>query len=82
MTENNNVVEQHGCIVCGKIHTMLVVYSPSGKMIDCMVTSPGGRVVPDKLRPLASCNTHSEADVDTALARHYPGMKLEEDSEV
>lgn len=75
------MVEQHGCIVCGKIHTMLVVYSASGKMIDCTVTSPGGRVIPDKLRPLASCNTHSNAEVETALARHYPGMEEEEDKE-
>ena len=82
MTKNKNIVEQHGCIVCGKVHTMLVVYSLSGEMIDCTVKSPGGRVVPDKLRPLASCNTHSEADVDTALAKHYPSMKQEEDSEV
>ena len=81
MTENKNMVEQHGCIVCGKIHTMLVVYSASGKMIDCTVTSAGGRVVPDKLRPLASCNTHSKAEVETALAKHYPGMEEEEDKE-
>jgi predicted naringenin-chalcone synthase len=80
MTENKNMVEQHGCIVCGKIHTMLVVYSASGKMIDCTVTSPGGRRVLDKLQPLASCNTHSKAEVDTSLARHYPGMEEEEDN--
>ena len=81
MTENKNMVEQHGCIVCGKIHTMLVVYSASGKMIDCTVTSAGGRVVLDKLRPLASCNTHSKAEVETALARHYPGMEGKEDKD-
>lgn len=81
MSENTNRVEQHGCIVCGKIHTMLVVYSPSGKMVDCTVTSPGGRVIPDKTRPLASCNTHSKAEVDFALTRHYPGMEQAEDKE-
>ena len=53
MTKNKNIVKQHGCIVCGKVHTMLVVCSPSGEMIDCTVTSHGGRVVLDKLRPLA-----------------------------
>ncbi len=81
MAENYNLVEQHGCIVCGKIHSMLVVYSASDKMIDCTVTSPGGRVVPDKLRPLVSCNIHSKAEVDNALASHYPGMEQKEDSE-
>jgi hypothetical protein len=81
MSENANRIEQHGCIVCGKLHTMLVVYSPSGRMVDCTMTSPGARVVPDKNRPLASCNSHSEAEVDFALAKHYPGMEQEEEME-
>jgi hypothetical protein len=81
MSENTNRVEQHGCIVCGKLHTLLVVYSPSGTVVGCTVTSPGGRVVPDKTKPLASCDTHSEAEVDYALTRHYPGMEQKEDKE-
>jgi hypothetical protein len=81
MSENTNRIEQHGCIVCGKLHTMLVVYSPSGRMVDCTVTSPGGWVVPDKNRSLVSCNSHSKSEVDFALAKHYPGMEQEEDQE-
>ena len=79
MSDNTNRVEPHGCIVCGKIYNLLVVYAPSGLMVACTVTSPGGRVVPDTVRPLAACNTHSRAEIETALTRHYPGMEQAED---
>ncbi len=81
MAENTNRVEQHGCIVCGKIHTLLVVYTPSGKMFGCTVTSPDGRVVPDDVRPLVACNSHSKSEVDDALESHYPGREQPEDKE-
>jgi len=81
MSDNTNKVEQHGCIVCGKIYDLLVVYTPSGKMVGCTVTSPGGRVVPDMVRPLAACNTHRGSEIENALARHYPGMEQAEDRE-
>ena len=81
MSDNTNRVEPHGCIVCGKIYNLLVVYAPSGLMVACTVISPGGRVVPDAVRPLAACNTHSGAEIETALARHYPGMEQTEDRE-
>lgn len=79
MDDNTNRVEPHGCIVCGKIHTLLVVYSPTGRLVDCTVTSPGGQIVPDALRPLAACSTHSGEQIETALLRHYPGMEQAED---
>jgi len=81
MSDNTNRVEQHGCIVCGKIYNLLVVYAPSGKMVGCSVVSPGGRVVPDEERPLAACNTHSGVEIETAIAQHYPGMEQAEDRE-
>jgi hypothetical protein len=81
MSDNTNRVEQHGCIVCGKLYNLLVVYAPSGKMVDFTVVSPGGRTVPDAVRPLVSCNIHSESEVETALAKHYPGMEQPEDRE-
>ena len=71
MSDNKNVVERHGCIVCGKIYDMLVVYSPSGAMIDCTVTSPGGRRVPDPDRPLVACETHPAEKIEAAYARLY-----------
>ena len=81
MSENTNKVEQHGCIVCGKIYNLLVVYTPSGVMVGSTVTSPGGRLVPDAARPLAACTTHSGAEIETALARHYPGTEQADDRE-
>jgi hypothetical protein len=80
MPENTNVGEQHGCIVCGKLYNLLVVYSPEGKLLDCAVTSPGGHRVQDVHWPLVACNYHSQEQIDTALANHYPG-KAKEDKE-
>ena len=68
-TENRNATEPHGCVVCGKVHSMLVVYSPSGQMVDCTVMSGDGHRVYDARRPLAACDRHSQAEIDTALAR-------------
>ncbi len=81
MADNKNVVEQHGCIVCGKTYTLLAVYSPGGKLVDCTVTSPGGHRVPDARRPLAACDTHTAAEIEAAVARRYPGSEQEGDRE-
>jgi hypothetical protein len=81
MAENKRVVEPHGCIVCGKIYNLLVVYSPEGKLVDCTVTDAGGRRVPDPNRPLVACKQHRESEVETALAKHYPGNAQKQDSE-
>jgi hypothetical protein len=81
MPENTNKVEQHGCIVCGKLYNLLVIYDPAGRMMACTVTSPGGRVVPNK-RPLVACVTHTEEQVEMAVNRVYPSEDstgLEED---
>ena len=76
--ENTDAVEQHGCIVCGKIYNMLVIYDPAGKLVDCTVTSPSGRVVRDSDRALVACKKHSEAVIEVALTKHYPGRPMEE----
>jgi hypothetical protein len=78
MSHNSNIVEQHGCIVCGKVYNLLVVYDPGGRMIDCKVTSPGGHVVRDLERPLVSCNRHTAEEIQIALAHHYPGKAIED----
>jgi hypothetical protein len=80
MSHNSNIVEQHGCIVCGKVYNLLVVYDSLGKMVDCTVTSPDGQVVRDAHRPLVACNKHAEEEIKIALASHYPG-KANEDFE-
>ena len=80
MSNNSNVVEQHGCIVCGKLYSLLVVYDPEGNLIDCAVTSPGGQRVMDAHWPLVACTRHTEEEIKAALANHYPG-KAKDDLE-
>ena len=69
MSENKNVVEIHGCIVCAKLFNLLVVYTPQGKLLDCTVTSPGGHIVADERHPLVACNTHAEEEIKFAHQR-------------
>ena len=80
MSNNSNVGEQHGCIVCGKLYNLLVVYSPDGKLVDCAVTSPGGQRVQDPHWPLVACDRHSADEIKNAVANHFPG-KAKEDKE-
>jgi hypothetical protein len=80
MTNYSNVVEQHGCIVCGRIYNMLVVYGLDGKMVDCTVTSPGGQRVRDDYWPLVACDIHTQEQTRIALANHFPD-KAKEDLE-
>jgi hypothetical protein len=81
MSANKNVVEPHGCIVCGKIFNLLVVYDPAGRLVDCIVMDAGGKRVQDEQKPLVACEKHSEEQIETALARHYPGAVQKEDLE-
>jgi hypothetical protein len=69
MSENKNVVEVHGCIVCAKLFNILVVYTQEGKLLDCTVTSPGGHRVPDEQRPLVACDTHNAEEIKSAYKR-------------
>jgi hypothetical protein len=78
MSDNPNVMEQHGCIVCGKVYNVQVEYAPDGRLLDCTVTSPGGRRVPDEHWPLVACERHTETEIENALAKHYPGKAAED----
>ncbi len=69
MSENKPVVEVHGCIVCARIYNILAVYTPDGRLVDCTVTSPGGHCVPDELRPLVACDTHTAGEIETAYKK-------------
>jgi len=69
LSENKNVVEIHGCIVCAKLFNLLVVYTQQGKLLDCTVTSPGGHIVQDEQRPLVACDTHTEEEIKSAHQR-------------
>jgi hypothetical protein len=74
---DTNIVEQHGCIVCGRVYNLLVVYNPDGGLVDCTVISPGGKRVEDAERPLVACNKHTQEAIQAALANHYPGKGKE-----
>jgi hypothetical protein len=69
MSENKNVVEMHGCIVCARIFNILSVYAPDGRLVDCAVTSPDGHRVLDEQRPLVACNTHTATEIEVAYKR-------------
>jgi hypothetical protein len=69
MPETKNVVEIHGCIVCARVFNILAVYTPDGKLVDCAVTSPGGRCVLDEGQPLVACETHTAEDIEAAYKR-------------
>jgi hypothetical protein len=73
MGENKVKGEMHGCIVCGRLHQLYVVYNASGKFLDLKVMSPDGMKVPDPRRPLVACQRHTQAEIDAALARTARG---------
>ena len=68
-SENHNLVEMHGCIVCGRLFDILVVYSSEDRLVGCKVISPGGHRVPDERRPLAACNTHTAEEIESAYKK-------------
>ena len=45
MSETHTKGEMHGCIVCGRLYQLYVVYDDQGKFIDSKVMSEGGRRV-------------------------------------
>jgi hypothetical protein len=65
-SENHNIVEVHGCIVCGRLFNMLVVYSSEDRLVNCKVISPGGHQVPDEERLLVACDTHTTKEIEAA----------------
>ena len=81
MTENKNITEIHGCIVCAKLFNILVVYSSEGEFLDCTVTSPGGHIVPDKRRPLVACDSHTVAEIESAYNKRQSVSEKKSDPE-
>ena len=79
-SENKKVVEVHGCIVCARLFDILVVYTPEGGLVDCTVTSPGGHIVQDELRPLVACNTHTVEDIEIAFIGWQSRLREESDN--
>lgn len=80
MTEKHTKGEMHGCIVCGKLYQLYVVSDAGGKFIDAKLMSAGGKLVPNAKRPLVACETHSDEQVESAVARAY-GLRNKDDDE-
>ena len=81
MTDHLTKGESHGCIVCGKLYQLYVVTDASGKYVGAKVMSVGGRIVPNEVRPLVACESHSAGQVDAAVARVYGNPKKDEDDD-
>lgn len=79
MPEAHAKGELHGCIVCGKLYQLYVVNDAQGKYIGCKVMTPGGRVVPDPVRPLVACERHTDQEVEAAVKRVYGSESNQED---
>jgi hypothetical protein len=80
-SENYNIIEMHGCIVCARIFNILAVYTPDGRLVDCTVTSPGGQRVPDEQRPLVACDTHTTEEIETAYTHKRRQSRKGEESD-
>jgi hypothetical protein len=81
MSENENVVEWHGCIVCGKLFSILAIHTPDGSLVDWIVTSLGGHRVPGKRRPLVACDTHPAEKIEAAYKRWQARMSKASDAD-
>jgi len=69
MTENITKGETHGCIVCGKLHQMYVVYDSSRNFVGSKVMSGDGKAVSDSKRPLVACEKHTDQEIERAIKR-------------
>jgi hypothetical protein len=76
MEGNHTKGEMHGCIVCGKLHQLYVVYDAEGRFLDCTVMSGDGKCIPNPERALVACDRHTQAEVERAISRVYgkPGQ--------
>ena len=79
MPENKAKGEMHGCIVCGKLYQLYVLYDPHGKFIGSKVMSAGGKAVPDAKRPLVACERHTDEEIGRAMKRVFGEHVLEDD---
>jgi hypothetical protein len=64
ISENKNIVEMHGCIVCARLFNDLM-YTPDTVVVDYTVTGPGANV-PDEHQSRVACNTHTAEEIESA----------------
>jgi len=79
MTDAHTKGEMHGCIVCGKLYNLYVVYDAEGKYLGSRVMSAGGHEVKGAGRPLVACDTHNEAEIARAVEMVYGYQNREDD---
>jgi hypothetical protein len=79
MTDSVTKGEMHGCIVCGKLYQLYVIYDATGKYIGSKVMSAGGHEVNGSNRPLVACDTHTPDEVARAVQRVYGRQPNDED---
>jgi hypothetical protein len=73
LPENTSRVELHGCLVCGRVHNLLLVTSPEGKPIGYTAVGTDCHTLPGGDHALVVCNIHSDSEIEAALSRHHPG---------
>jgi hypothetical protein len=71
--------EMHGCIVCGRLHELYVIYDADGKLVDWKVMSSSGVKVPNSRHPLVACDHHTGAEVERAVERVFGDPEFTED---
>jgi len=79
MTEAVTKGEMHGCIVCGKLYNLYVVYDANGNYLGSRVMSAGGHEVKGAGRPLVACDTHSDAEIARAVETVYGHQNIDDD---
>jgi len=79
MTENKAKGEMHGCIVCGKLYQLYVIYDPAGKYLGSRVMSAGGQEVKDSTRPLVACEKHTDKEIERAVERVFGKQRNKDD---
>ncbi|HJS17956.1 MAG TPA: hypothetical protein VJ785_04365 [Anaerolineales bacterium] len=79
MSDPRTKGEMHGCIVCGKLYHMYVVYDSEGKYMGSRVMSAGGKEVNGAGRPLVACETHTAEEIARAVDRVYGRQKTEDE---
>jgi hypothetical protein len=78
MTQKHTKGEMHGCIVCGRLYQLYVLYDEQGRFVDCKVMTAGGKRVAHSQRALVACESHSPQQIETAVAKAY-GKKEQDD---
>lgn len=79
MTDAHTRGEVHGCIVCGRLYELYVVYDAHGRFLDSKVMTAGGRTVVGNGRPLVACEKHTEDEVTRAVHSVFGEQAPEED---